>query len=289
METPDQNEGQAPSELEMLKRRADTLGVPYSNNIGVETLRARINEKLGSEQEQDQSGDEAEDETEQGDEPLGSAEGEVNGFEAAAAVAAEKDKISEQKLTAPAPAPVVEQPAPAAAPVVDESVIAGYLANLGLTPELLQAAAALAKDPGQAPIANLGNVGTKAKKKSLRSVLHERHMKLIRIRVTCMNPAKKELKGEFFTVANKHLGNVTKFVPFGEATENGYHVPEIIYKMMQRRKYVSISTVKDKGTGYERQVKTLVREFAIEVLPPLTETELQSLATAQIAAGSLEG
>lgn len=283
METPDQNEGQAPSELEMLKRRADTLGVPYSNNIGVETLRARINEKLGSEQEQeqDQSGDEAEDETGQGGELSGSAEGEVNGFEAAAAVAAQKDKSTEQKLTAPAQAQ--------AAAVIDETAIAAYLSNLGLTPELLAAAAALAKDPGQAPITNLGSTaGTKAKKKSLRSVLHERHMKLIRIRVTCMNPAKKELKGEFFTVANKHLGNVTKFVPFGEATENGYHVPEIIYKMMQRRKYVSITTVKDKGTGYERQNKTLVREFAIEVLPPLTESELQSLATAQIAAGSLD-
>jgi len=33
-------------ELEALKRKADTLGVTYSPNICVETLRARINEKL---------------------------------------------------------------------------------------------------------------------------------------------------------------------------------------------------------------------------------------------------
>lgn len=278
METPDHNEGQAPSELEMLKRRADTLGVPYSNNIGLETLRARINDKLSSSEEgtDEQSG-----------EPIGSAEGDEqpNGFEAAQAIFEAKDKTTEQKLTAPAaPAPVE----PVAAPVIDEAVIANYLSTLGLTPEILAAAASIVKDPGQAPISNLGSAGAKAKKKSLRAVLHERHMKLIRIRVTCMNPAKKELKGEFFTVANKHLGNVTKFVPFGEATEGGYHVPEIIYKMMQRRKYVSITTSKDKATGYERQNKTLVREFAIEVLPPLTESELQSLATAQIAAGSLD-
>lgn len=288
METPDQNEGQAPSELEMLKRRADTLGVPYSNNIGVETLRTRINQKLGVEEEP--SGESQEEEAEQEDEGgelLGSEEEQPNGLEAAAAVAAAKDTTTEQVLTAPAK-PVEQAPAPVetpAAPVIDEAAIQNYLSSMGLTPELLQAAVQMAKSPSDKPIPVMKTPASK--KRSLRSVLHERHMKLVRIRVVCMNPAKKELRGEFFTVANKHLGNITKFVPFGADSEDGYHVPEIIYKMMQRRKYVAISTVKDKQTGYERQNKTLVKEFAIEVLPPLTEEELQSLATAQIAAGSL--
>ena len=38
--------------------------------------------------------------------------------------------------------------------------------------------------------------------------------KLVRIRLTCMNPFKKDWDGEFFTVGNSVVGSYTKYVPF---------------------------------------------------------------------------
>ena len=44
----DQNK---PNELESLKRRATILGIPFSNNIGLETLRERVNAKLNEQKD----------------------------------------------------------------------------------------------------------------------------------------------------------------------------------------------------------------------------------------------
>ena len=41
----------AKTELELLKERADDMGIKYSPNIGVETLRAKVNEKLAPKEE----------------------------------------------------------------------------------------------------------------------------------------------------------------------------------------------------------------------------------------------
>ena len=59
--------------------------------------------------------------------------------------------------------------------------------------------------------------------------------------------------------------------------------------MLQEKKFLQITTVRDKRTGTTRPVTKEVREFAIEILPPLTQEELRELATAQIAAGSIDG
>lgn len=129
-------------------------------------------------------------------------------------------------------------------------------------------------------------VGAKpAKAKSLRKQIYDEQMKLVRIRVTCLDPKKKDLPGEVFTVANEYLGTVRKFVPFGEQTDEGYHVPYCIYKMMQAREFLNIRTIKDKRTGTNRIETKYVREFALEILPPLTDAELQDLKVAQLAAG----
>lgn len=144
------------------------------------------------------------------------------------------------------------------------------------------AAPVLAVDPapvGEAPV----------KQKTLRQYVMEQNMKLVRIRVTCLDPKKKEWPGEFLTVANEHLGTVTKYVPFGEATDNGYHVPYCIYKMMKNRKFLSIRTFKDRQNHNQIKVEQRwANEFAIEVLDPLTPKELAQLAAAQAAAGGLD-
>jgi hypothetical protein len=132
--------------------------------------------------------------------------------------------------------------------------------------------------------------GQPVKRKSLRRYLHDEEMKLLRVRITCMDPKKADLHGEVLCVSNEYLGNVKKFIPYGEATEGGFHIENCLYKTLRDREFLQVRTLKgDKSNGMTPRIETKwVREFAIEVLPPLTPQELADLKVAQIAAGSLD-
>lgn len=110
--------------------------------------------------------------------------------------------------------------------------------------------------------------------------------RLVRVRIQNLDPKKKDLPGEILTVANDYMGTVRKYVPYGEATDNGYHIPYCIYKLLKNRKFLHVSVKKGRN-GKERVEQQWVREFAIEILPQLTEEELKQLGQAQLAAGSL--
>ena len=126
-----------------------------------------------------------------------------------------------------------------------------------------------------------------AKPRTLRQALIEDEMKLIRLRITNMDPKKKDLPGEIFTVANEYLGTVCKYIPFGSVTDDGYHVPYCIYNMMKSRKFLNIRTTKG-ANGQPKIEHGWAHEFALEVLPPLTRNDLVKLANAQAAAGVIE-
>lgn len=110
--------------------------------------------------------------------------------------------------------------------------------------------------------------------------------RLVRVRIQNLDPKKKDLPGEILTVANDYMGTVRKYVPYGEATDNGYHIPYCLYKLLKNRKFLHVSVKKGRN-GKERVEQQWVREFAIEMLPQLTEEELKQLGQAQLAAGSL--
>lgn len=176
-------------ELTLLKRRADKLGVSYSNNIGLETLKERV------------------------------------------AKAMEGNKEPEVKKEA--------------------------------------------KDEGAGEAQSLVELRAEKRKEA---------MKLVRIRYTNMNSRKKDVPGEFFTVANGIIGTIKRYVPYGEAAENGWHVENAIYKMMKRRTFTTTVTKRDdKGRPYNTSVER--KEFAIEVLEPLTQEQLDQLAKDQRASG----
>lgn len=103
--------------------------------------------------------------------------------------------------------------------------------------------------------------------------------KLIRVRITCMNPAKKNHPGEIFSVSNKAIGCVKKFVPF--EAEEGWHIPQVLLPVLKDKMYQSFHIV----TVGDQKVKRpkLVKEFAIEELPELTVEELKDLAAKQAA------
>lgn len=112
--------------------------------------------------------------------------------------------------------------------------------------------------------------------------------KLIRIRLTCMDPSKADFHGEIITVGNDVVGNVKVFVPYRpEFYTNGYHVPNIIYKFLVERKYSALKTIKG-PRGFEETRGVQANMYAIEVLPPLTEKELKELAIEQAAGKYVE-
>ena len=118
----------------------------------------------------------------------------------------------------------------------------------------------------------------------MRNRLHKEASALVRVRVTCMNPNKKEWKGEIFTASNSIVGTFRKYVQFN--TEEGWHVPQIILNMIKARQFQTFYTIKNERGVAVRKGK-LVPEFAVEVLPPLTEKELLELSRRQALAGGV--
>lgn len=108
---------------------------------------------------------------------------------------------------------------------------------------------------------------------------------LVRIRVTCMNPAKKEWAGEIFTVGNATVGTFKKYIPFN--ADEGWHVPRIIYNQLVTRQCQVFVNKKD-GRGNTSRVGKLIKEFAIEVLPKLTPEELHELAQRQAMSNAID-
>ena len=191
---------QAVDELTLLKERAKVMGIPFSNNISLETLRKRVADKM------------------------------------------------EGKDEAP-----------------EVNALTG-------DPEIAQALVTKPLDP-------------KANAVALRKLMHATQMRQVRVRVTNMDPKKKDLPGEIWTVANEYLGTVRKFVPYGEQTDDGFHIPYCLYRLLDSKRFLHIRDVKDRTTGIVRQDKVWAKEFSLDVLPTLTQGELDRLAAAQAAAG----
>ena len=191
---------QAVDELTLLKERAKVMGIPFSNNISLETLRKRVADKMEGKDE---------------------------------------------------------------APEVN----------------------ALTGDPEIAHAMAAKPLNQKANEVALRKLMHATQMRLVRVRITNMDPKKKDLPGEIWTVANEYLGTVRKFVPYGEQADDGFHIPYCLYRLLDSKRFLHIRDVKDRTTGIVRQDKVWAKEFSLDVLPTLTQGELDRLAAAQAAAG----
>jgi len=103
---------------------------------------------------------------------------------------------------------------------------------------------------------------------------------LVRVEITCMNPNKGDWEGEIFSVGNKAVGSIKKYVPFGVA----WHVPQMVLDMIKSRKCQVFHTVTDPRTGNKSRKGRLIQEFAVNELPPLTPEELKDLAQRQAMA-----
>lgn len=103
---------------------------------------------------------------------------------------------------------------------------------------------------------------------------------LVRCRITCMNPNKREWEGEIYTVSNSVVGSHKKYIPFNAS--DGYHVPNIIFQHLRERECQVFVTKRDRK-GAKVRVGKMIKEFAIEILEPLTMQELDQIRQRQLA------
>lgn len=131
------------------------------------------------------------------------------------------------------------------------------------------------------PVAN--KTVTKMNKMEARKEFIKDATKLVRCRVVNMNPMRRESKGEYFSVSNKMIGTVKRFVPY----DVEWHVEDIIYKTIKQRKFRK-SVDESDGKGGKIARNLFIPEFSVEKLPDLTTEELKSLAADQSARGAID-
>lgn len=142
----------------------------------------------------------------------------------------------------------------------------------------------LADKPAEDVAAPVVEAGEESKEQKRMRLLKEANA-LVRVRVACMNPIKKEWAGETFCVSNSVVGTIKKFVPFNN--EEGWHVPKFILDVMRERQCQIFVTAIGKDGAKLRKSK-LIKEFNIEVLPALTQEELKDLAQRQALNQSID-
>lgn len=118
-----------------------------------------------------------------------------------------------------------------------------------------------------------------ASKQSERLRLKKEATKLHRVRITCMDPNKREWDGEVFCAGNSVVGSVKRMVPF----DVEWHVEDILLKQIRQKKCQIFQTVTN-DRGQKTRRGKLINAFSVEILPPLTEKELQQLKQRQLMA-----
>ena len=116
--------------------------------------------------------------------------------------------------------------------------------------------------------------------KSARTEKQKEAMRLVRCTISCNNKNKSEFSGEIFCARNKILPEVKKFVPFGVPT----HIPLILLNMIKEKQYQVFRT-KKLPNGQNVKEPSLIPEYNIQELPPLTQQELDAIARKQLAEG----
>jgi len=110
--------------------------------------------------------------------------------------------------------------------------------------------------------------------------------KLIRVIVRSNNPLKRDHAGDIFTVGNKLLNggkSVKKYIPYNN--EDGWHIPNILYEHLLAAECQIFKKVT--RNNQEFMEPTNIKAFNVEVLPPLTEDEIEKLRVKQKSTGSI--
>ncbi len=107
--------------------------------------------------------------------------------------------------------------------------------------------------------------------------------KLVRVVVTNRNPLKQAWEGEIIAASNDMGVDEKKYVPF--SLDAGYYLPQIIVNTLKDKKCTIFVNKKGRDGKMLNKAK-LIKEYGIEVLPDLTQEELDKLAADQRARGA---
>lgn len=107
---------------------------------------------------------------------------------------------------------------------------------------------------------------------------------LVRVRIHCNDPAKKDWPGEYITVGNNVVGTFRKYIPYN--LDEPYQIPRIIINALREKRVQVFATKKGKHGIPTRESKSIAA-YTIEELPQLTEEELSDLARSQAARDAL--
>lgn len=123
-----------------------------------------------------------------------------------------------------------------------------------------------------------------------RAIIRAKALRLVRCRIQNLDPSDAALPGMIITCYNKYTGKVSKYVPFGEENDQGWHLPQIIVNELEQRQFPMRKEIKTRGSSFGvAQYKTqMMRKFSVEKLPPLTKQELEALAQDQKARGAID-
>lgn len=108
-------------------------------------------------------------------------------------------------------------------------------------------------------------------------------LKLVRVNITSMENTKNNLSGEIFTVSNGVVGTIKRYIPFGV----DWHIEQILLNTLKEKEFQRFGTEKTPGGQTVRRAKS-VPAYAIQILPPLTEKELEDLRKSQMARQTIE-
>lgn len=117
-----------------------------------------------------------------------------------------------------------------------------------------------------------------------RSRLKKEASKLVRVRIHCNDPAKKEWPGEYITVGNNAVGTYRKYIPYNQ--DEPTHIYQIMFNALREKRVQVFATKKGKNGIPIREAKSIAA-YSIEVLQPLTQEELDELARSQVARNAL--
>lgn len=240
---------ETPNEFDSLKARAEKLGIAVDGRWGIEKLREVVNAAV--------AGDKV------------PAQEPVSAVNAQGAAQVSNAPVTPAPVAAPAVKAVEPTPAPAVAPVV-------LVENEIKSPVEVTKMPSLADAMLTATPAEAGPESEGQKKNRLR----REAMALVRVRVSCMDPQKKNLKGELICVSNRNFGTVQRFIPFNRE----WHIEKVLYDVLIDKEYMVFDREKTGRAGIEVVTPRNVPAFNIQVLPPLTKGELKDLAQRQAMA-----
>lgn len=103
---------------------------------------------------------------------------------------------------------------------------------------------------------------------------------LVRVRISSMNPQKKNVKGELLCVSNRNIGTIQRYIPFNR----DWHIEKVLYDALVAKEFMVFDREKTGRAGIEVVTPRCIPEFNIQVLPPLTKGELKDLAQRQAMA-----